>query len=298
MIKHNWKKWLACACLLVLCLALFKEAALADVGNSFSGGGGSSGGSYGGSYGSGGSFFTFLPFVMSPSGLIILLVVIAFVAFFTKQKGNPNRRTMGGVNSYSSPGFSSNIGLNEDAVVSRIKENDPNFAAEPFKTYVKEVYIQVQEAWEQKKWNQIRPFESNALFNVHSRQLQEYIDMKQTNYMNRQNIRSCVIADYRMDGEYEVVTVKLDASLLDYVLDDETGKLIEGSKSEYQHRSYRLEFLRKNVVKTKAEEGISTTNCPNCGAPTEVTSAGQCEFCQSIITSGDYGWVLNHYGKW
>ena len=38
--------------------------------------------------------------------------------------------------------------------------------------------------------------------------------------------------------------------------------------------------------------------CPNCGAPTEVTSAGQCEFCKSIITSGDYGWVLNHYGKW
>ena len=71
MIKHNWKKWLACACLLVLCLTLFKEAALADVGNSFSGGGGSSGGSYGGSYGSGGSFFTFLPFVMSPSGLTL-----------------------------------------------------------------------------------------------------------------------------------------------------------------------------------------------------------------------------------
>ena len=34
-------------------------------------------------------------------------------------------------------------------------------------------------------------------------------------------------------------------------------------------------------------------NCPNCGAPTEITSSGKCEYCKSIITTGDHDWVLS-----
>ena len=38
---------------------------------------------------------------------------------------------------------------------------------------------------------------------------------------------------------------------------------------------------------------MSTTNCPNCGAPTQITSAGQCEYCGSVITTGEHDWVLS-----
>ena len=54
-----------------------------------------------------------------------------------------------------------------------------------------------------------------------------------------------------------------------------------------------LDLIRKKGVKTK--EGLSnmsTTNCPNCGAPTQITSAGQCEYCGSVITTGEHDWVL------
>ena len=49
---------------------------------------------------------------------------------------------------------------------------------------------------------------------------------------------------------------------------------------------------RTKGTKTQVEDEIKTTNCPNCGAPTKITSAGRCEYCDSIILTGEHGWVL------
>ena len=57
---------------------------------------------------------------------------------------------------------------------------------------------------------------------------------------------------------------------------------------------YLMTFNRKKGVLTKAgTSNKSTTNCPNCGAPTEITSSGQCEYCDSVITTGEHDWVLS-----
>ena len=37
---------------------------------------------------------------------------------------------------------------------------------------------------------------------------------------------------------------------------------------------------------------LNEMNCPNCGAPTNITSSGKCSYCGSVITTKDYGWVL------
>lgn len=269
----------------------------ADVGNSFSGGGGghSSGGgggyshSYGGSGGLSGIFFL----SSSPIGIVVLVLLVLYAVYnMRKGKGTANTYT------YANPGIKSNEGIFEEEIIARIQEEDPAFSAENFRNYASEVWLTLQEAWEAKDWHKVRPFESNTLFNVHNRQLQEYIDHHKTNYMNMQNVRGITIASYSSDDEHEIIHVKLDASLLDYVVDDDSGKVLEGSKTDYVYRSYNLEFIRKKGIKTKEQEGTAVTNCPNCGAPTTVTSSGQCEYCKSIITNGDFGWVLNRYSPW
>lgn len=280
-------------CVMMLYVSAFAIASMsqiqADVGNSFSGGGSYSGGGSSG----GGGFGGFLFLTSSPLGIVVLIVVVLFILWSKR-----NQMSNGGGTTFSNPGIRPNAGLDETTVVQNIKESDPDFSADNFKTFASEVWLTLQEAWEDKAWQKVRPFESNTLFNVHNRQLQEYIERKKTNFMEMQNIRNICIARYRVDGDLEIVGVKLDASLLDYVIDDESGRVVEGSKTEYVHRSYNLEFIRKNGVKTIEKEGTSVTNCPNCGAPTNVTSSGQCEYCKSVITKGDYGWVLNKYAPW
>lgn len=304
-MKKSHKKWwviLACLLIAVMMVCVTKPAFAMDVGNSFSGGGGgsSSGGSFssGGSYSSGGGSFDGLGLFLllsHPSGIIGLIIIVALFLLIGKSKAK-NSGT--GTNIPYANQFSGNSGINEDAVITKIQNIDPDFSAENFKSYASEVYLSVQEAWEKREWQTVRPFESNNLFNVHNRQLQEYIDQQKTDHLDMQNVRDVLLAEFRVDGSREILTVKLDASLLDYVTDDNTGKVLEGSKTVFQHRSYCLEFIRAAGVKTNAKKDMTVTNCPNCGAPTQVTSSGMCEYCKSVITTGDFGWVLNKYAKW
>lgn len=268
----------------------------ADVGNSFSGG--SSGGGYSGgsSYSGGGSGLGGIIFLGgggSISTLIIALAVLALYSYMRSRQGS-------GGNVRPVPYQSSGTYrvCNEEKTIEEIQARDPNFSAESFKTFASEVYLTLQEAWEDRDWKKVRPFESNTLFNVHNRQLNEYIEQRKTNHLDMQNVRNITLAQFRVDGAQEVLSVKLEASLLDYVTDDESGKVLEGSKTQYQHRFYYLEFIRRAGVQTAVDTQLNVTNCPNCGAPTQVTSSGECEYCHSIITNGDYGWVLNKYMAW
>lgn len=286
------KKLLLVALCIIILPIVFLSSVHADVGNSFSGGGSSGGGwSGGGSYSGGGGFSSFIFLGGSPFGIIVTLLILAFFAYVKYKNGGNVQPTP-----YSQR--SSGQVINETAAIEKIKANDPDFSADKFKAFAGEVYITLQEAWEAKDWKGVRPFESNALFNTHNRQIQEYINMNKTDHMNMQNIREVTIADYKEDGNQEILVVKLYASLLNYVTDDNTGKIIEGSDKNYVHRNYRLEFIRSKGVKTVIDKDMSVTNCPNCGAPTTVTSSGECEYCHSVITNGNYGWVLNKYAAW
>ncbi|MCL1795504.1 MAG: hypothetical protein FWG37_01295, partial [Clostridia bacterium] len=56
---------------------------------------------------------------------------------------------------------------------------------------------------------------------------------------------------------------------------------------------YLLTFERKNGVTSAASpDQAQVISCPHCGAPTKVTSSGKCEYCDFIVSTIDYGWVL------
>ena len=66
--------------------------------------------------------------------------------------------------------------------------------------------------------------------------------------------------------------------MVDYIIDENTGAVVKGDKTTDRYSTYRLDFIRKTGVKTKpGTEKVNTTNCPNCGAPTQITSSGKCE---------------------
>ena len=79
----------------------------------------------------------------------------------------------------------------------------------------------------------------------------------------------------------------------DYIIDSNTSKLLEGDKDRYWNMSYRLKFVRTAGKKTELNSNASTTSCPSCGAPTNVTSSGRCEYCGNVIVTDDHDWVLS-----
>lgn len=190
------------------------------------------------------------------------------------------------------------IVINDTFVLRRIKQVDPLFNKEEFLSFAKTSFVKLQEAWTQRDWSTIRTLETNELFEQHQKQLQGYIDSRQINIMERICVKSAYIGEFTQSGDKDILTVVLNSKMIDYIIDEDTGKIIKGDKVTDRHSSYKMVFVRKTGIKT--QEGtseIKTTNCPNCGAPTEITSSGKCEYCGSVITTGEHDWALSNLEK-
>ena len=182
---------------------------------------------------------------------------------------------------------------NTAMVAAQIQALDPAFSSDKFIGFAREVFMTIQAAWTAKDWKPIRPFESETLFNTHKQQLDEYIRLGKTNVIEKIAIKHCSLQSFAQDGDKEVLTVMLSAVMRDYVIDDATKKVLESDPNRVWFIKYEMVFNRKAGLKTDpGKKGNSITNCPNCGAPTEVTSSGQCAYCGSVITNGEHDWVL------
>ena len=277
--------------LILVLLAVFCSlTAIGDVGNQNRYSSGDSG--FGGGDFDIGMLVGFLInlFIESPVMGIIVLVIIIVAYRVMKKKGSDTTYVNQNVNRQAenevTPDFTA-------AVAGEIQTIDPNFSSDKFIGFAREVFMKIQEAWTTKDWKPIRPFESETLFNQHKQQLDEYIRMGKTNVVEKIGIKHCSLHEFRQDGDKEVLTVWLNAVMRDYVIEDATKKVLESDPNRDWYMKYVMVFNRKAGLKTQpGKKGNSITNCPNCGAPTEVTSSGQCTYCGTVITNGEHDWVL------
>lgn len=180
----------------------------------------------------------------------------------------------------------------------KVKAVDEMFNKEEFLSWTRSLFVKLQEAWTARDWSTIRVFETNELFEQHQKQLQGYIDRKQINVMERICVLSVKLADFKQTGNKDVLTVVLKSRMNDYIIDETTGKIVKGDKTTDRYSTYKLDFIRTTGEKTKPGSiEINTTNCPNCGAPTQITSSGKCEYCGSVITTGEHSWALSNLEK-
>jgi len=299
------KKHILVVFFLFLFFCLFITGVSADLGNvnRYSGSSGSSGG-YSGGYSGGssssaggiGHFPIFFGSVHNGNGsggflqfLIIGAIIIFVVMMITKySKAAPD------TNFYRRPSAMPDTSDKTADLSAKIAQTDPNFSAEQFLTYVKETYIALQTAWMEKNLDKVQLLESEELFHQHKMQLEEFINLGRKNMMERIAINNAYLTDYSRDETSEHLKVFLSAVMRDYIIDEKSGAVIAGNKDVDTHMNYILTFTRSADAITKGDSGIKTMACPNCGAPTEITSSGKCTYCGSLITSGKYSWVMSN----
>ena len=290
MKNFNFNKIKSYFPLLLTVLAIFScIVAFGDVGNQnrFDSGGGDFGGDF-----DLGVLIGWLInlFIQSPVlGLIAVIVIIIAFRIMKKRSKDTNY-----INKNVNQQADSEVTMDLSPMVAgQIQAIDPDFSSDKFIGFAREVFMKIQEAWTTKDWKPIRPFESEALFNQHKQQLDEYIRLGKTNVVEKIGIKHCSLHSFSQDGDKEVLTVWLNAVMRDYVIEDATKKVLESDPNRDWYMKYVMVFNRKAGLKTQpGKKGNSITNCPNCGAPTEVTSSGQCTYCGTVITNGEHDWVL------
>ena len=226
--------------------------------------------------------------------LIPFVIVIGVVWFIINKKNKKKGGNANVINQQVSHQANNDFTFdNTVQVAQQIQAIDPAFSSDKFVGFAREVFMKIQEAWTARNWKPIRPFESETLFNQHKQQLDEYIRLGKINVVEKIGIKHCSLHAFRQDGDKEVLTVWLNAVMRDYVIDEKTKKVLESDPNRDWYIQYEMTFCRKAGLKTDpGKKGNSITNCPNCGAPTEVTSSGQCSYCGSVITNGEHDWVL------
>ena len=187
-----------------------------------------------------------------------------------------------------------NVPDNTEQIVTAIKKYDPNFNCDKFLAWAKETFITLQMAWSERDFEKARPFEKEELYQQHVQQIQKYKDSGRINVLDRININQAYLFGYTRDKEYEYMKVYFMARMTDYIKDEKTGSIIKGDPNTEYHLKYIYTYMRKTgVLTSETKSNISTVACPNCGAPTAITSAGKCEYCGFIVTTGEFDWVLS-----
>ncbi|MPM86786.1 hypothetical protein SDC9_133878 [bioreactor metagenome] len=171
--------------------------------------------------------------------------------------------------------------------------SDPAFSQQTFLENVSNLYVRLQNAWQAKNLEPVRPLLSGALYAQFERQLQRYIANRETNYVEQIAVLAVDIVDYRQDQTNDMLTVLLRTRIVDYVKNDATGQIIRGSDTRELFMTYEWTLIRAKGVKTEAREGVERDTCPACGAPIDLNQSAKCEYCGNVVTADDYGWVLN-----
>lgn len=182
--------------------------------------------------------------------------------------------------------------------ISRVKYGDPNFDAEAFTSWVKEVYLKLQVAWTEKNWNSVRALESTSLYSQHSTQLEDHIRAKTTNVLEKVCIENVRIKKFieNPDGNDTLVVI-LSSTLRDYVIDDETRRVLEGDPKKDLFTVYQLNFIRQHGSQTQAvnPDEVVSDHCPNCGAPLKISAVSECDYCGANLSRSPNQWVLDTY---
>ncbi|MEN6390652.1 MAG: TIM44-like domain-containing protein [Syntrophomonas sp.] len=221
---------------------------------------------------------------------VIIVIIIILVIMFIKRKG-------GGMPEMPVQQESAAVAVGKDPAYLRqalaeLRERDPNFSEDMFISRINNMFVQLQEAWQAKDWKKVRPFESDELFNTHARQLQELIDSHTTNVVDEIAILRTEISDYHDNGATETLDVYMRCRYKDYIVDDNTGKVVEGDPNREYFMEYELAMSRKKGVTTRLAQNTVVSTCPNCGANVSINASGECEYCNSVVSNGDFDWVL------
>lgn len=174
-----------------------------------------------------------------------------------------------------------------------LKQKDPNFNEQKFLETVGNRYIQMQDAWETKKWEPMRAFMTDSLYNQMLRQLQELIAAGETNHIDRIAVLESRITRYAVEGDNDVLVVRLSTRICDYTVNDKTGAVVRGSQARELFMVYDWKLIRQKDMLTLDQPSVTQVSCPNCGAPLDVNHSGKCPYCDTVVTLTDHDWALS-----
>jgi len=116
--------------------------------------------------------------------------------------------------------------------LSHIRQMDPHFDEAGFKEWCSDTFFRIQAAWMHRDLERLRPLLTEEMLQAFKTQLEELRAKRQINTLENIAIRSIELTEVCQEQGQDYITVRYLANLLDYTVDETTGKVVAGSDRE------------------------------------------------------------------
>lgn len=176
--------------------------------------------------------------------------------------------------------------------VEDLLDTDPDFDEAALCEQISNLYVRMQNAWTAKDFSVMRPFFTDSLYQQFDRQLQQIAAAGKTNHIDDIGVLDVSLLGWKEKDEKQWLTARVKTRITIYSTDDQTGKIVSGSKKEVKLMEYEWTLVRASDQKTFGEEEVRSVHCPNCGATLSINHSAECPYCGSVVTCNEYGWTI------
>ncbi len=113
-----------------------------------------------------------------------------------------------------------------------IRQMDTRFDEKRFTDECMDYFFRIQGAWANRDMSGVRNLLTEEMFGTFRQEADQLKAKRQINRLDNIAVRSVEITEIWQEGGADFITVKLTANLLDYTLDEQTGQVIAGSRTE------------------------------------------------------------------
>ena len=266
----------------------------------------SSGGSHsGGSFGSGGGL-----------GGIIVLLIIAFIAYyiFRRIRNSPGGQALGGspqaqaaIATLGSVIGASNLakitlgdlGSGSGSATFRrplppgldaIRALDPAFEMETFLQRAEMTFFLVKRGVQRNDAAAVRPYLNDGVFAAVSQGITQSKAQHRHALLESLNVRGLAVEGAQCNAQGQSIVVHFDLVYRAKTLND-ANQTVADEGQDQQHAE-RWVFGRGPAARTAVNGGVIAARCPACGAELRLNLDGTCAHCKASVTNGSVDWAV------
>ncbi len=113
-----------------------------------------------------------------------------------------------------------------------IRQMDPRFDEAAFQESCSDSFFRIQAAWMHRDLEKLRSLLTEEMQEVFRKQVEELRSKRQINKLENIAVRSIEVTEAWQEQGLDYITVRYLANLLDYTVDEVSGKILSGNDSE------------------------------------------------------------------
>jgi predicted lipid-binding transport protein (Tim44 family) len=116
--------------------------------------------------------------------------------------------------------------------LSAIKMHDASFDETGFNDIVMDMFFKIQAAWMNRNLSSVKSLLTDEMRDIFQSDIDSLLSSKKINRLENIAVRSVKITEAWQESEQEYITALIYANILDYTVDEKSGEVVNGSKTE------------------------------------------------------------------